>query len=161
MRNSRAQQLLVEEKEEEAQSSLPENIRRPATESLVHTKLIAEGLFDVSRSSGGRGNPVSPFDEYAAKLSPVKGRKRDDPQRAPDAFDVGVCCLRCVYESCRILARVRFSSCARVTAIFFWQFSSDQNSALYVRGAVHTTSPGGGFPPAVETVSLKGYRGCQ
>lgn len=85
-------QALVDEKEEH-QAGLPEdNVRRPATESLVHTKLIAEGLFDVSRSSGGRGTGTSPFDLFAAKMPRVEGRSPNDPKRAPDAFDVRACC---------------------------------------------------------------------
>ena len=69
---------------------MADNIRRPATESLLHTKSVAEGLFDVSRSSGGRGSPgTSPFDVYASKMDRVPGRSPDDPTRSPDAFDVG------------------------------------------------------------------------
>lgn len=100
------QQAVVEEKEEN-KSPMPDNIRRPATESLLHTKLIAEGLFDVSRSSGGRGTPVSPFDIYAAKLQPVKGRKPDDPARSPDAFDVGIAFIVVLCCVVRRPARVR------------------------------------------------------
>lgn len=55
----------------------------------MHTKLIAEGLFDVARNSGGRGTASSsPFDQYAGKLPRIPGRNPGDPTRAPDAFDV-------------------------------------------------------------------------
>ncbi|CBJ30457.1 1,3-beta-glucan synthase, family GT48 [Ectocarpus siliculosus] len=79
--------VLVDEKEEH-QAGLQDNVRRPATESLVHTKLIAEGLFDVSRTSGGRGTGTSPFDQFAANIPRVSGKNPDDPKRSPDAFDV-------------------------------------------------------------------------
>eukprot|EP00903_Cladosiphon_okamuranus_P007590 g7363.t1 len=79
---------LVDEKEDH-QSGVPDdNVRRPAVESLLHTQRIAEALFDVSRSSGGRGTGSSPFDLYAANMPRVEGRSPDDPSRAPDAFDV-------------------------------------------------------------------------
>ncbi|CAB1113204.1 unnamed protein product [Ectocarpus sp. CCAP 1310/34] len=78
---------LVDEKEEHL-AGLQDNVRRPATESLVHTKLIAEGLFDVSRTSGGQGTGTSPFDQFAANMPRVSGKNPDDPKRSPDAFDV-------------------------------------------------------------------------
>lgn len=67
----------------------------PASQSLFHTKIVAEGLFDVSASSGGRGTPgFCPFDQYACKMDRVSGREPGET-RAPDAFDVSVVSLSC------------------------------------------------------------------
>lgn len=66
-------------------ATLPEG-GRPATESLLHTQRIAEGLFDISRGAGGRsaGGPgSSDYDRYCSKLPLVEGR-------VPDAFDVSL-----------------------------------------------------------------------
>lgn len=102
MNGTTLQQVLVDEKEEH-QVDLADSVRRPATESLVHTKLIAEGLFDVSRTSGGRGTAgSSPFDQFAGKLPRVNGRNRGDPTRPPDAFDVSAA------PACRVATCVYF-----------------------------------------------------
>lgn len=83
---SPALQLFVNETEE-AGAALPEG-SRPATESLLHTLKIAEGLFDVSRTHGrhesgthqGNANG-NDYDKYVAKLALPEGQHAD-------AFDV-------------------------------------------------------------------------
>lgn len=78
-------QLLTDQSQEGSSAALPEG-GRPATESLLHTQRIAEGLFDVSRAAvgraGGSGNvggtgTTSAFDTYSASLPKTTDRRLD------------------------------------------------------------------------------------
>jgi len=89
----RTAQALVGEKQEHQEIKTGNSGR--ASQLLSNTQFVAEGLFAVSASTGGRGAPGDcPFDKYACTMGRVPGREPGETQ-APDAFDVSVVSLSC------------------------------------------------------------------